>query len=106
MLRCVKACRSIVRFAIRSSRKNVIAGEPGDRAVQEIIRAVYDQFLTNKVVALHPKNGSMAQKIEALSPFIKNQIPLKGQLTVYVCKKHICAFPVTSAVQLKELLRR
>src|SRR3989338_6255426 len=78
-------------FAIGPSSEIVIAGGEEDSGVQEMIRAVYSRFLPSKVVAFHPKEESTAQKIEASSPFIKDQIALSGKPTAYVCENYICA---------------
>lgn len=91
-------------FAIGPSGEIVIAGGAEESGTQEMIRVVYSRFLPNKVVALHPTEGTMAKKIEALSPFIKDQIALGGQPTAYVCENYICAFPTTEVSQLKRLL--
>lgn len=93
-------------FAIGPSSEIVIAGDEGDSGVQEMIRAVYGQFLPNKVVAFHPKEGTMTKKIEKLSPFIEDQVALGSQPTVYVCKNYICALPTTDISKLRELLEK
>ncbi|MBI4394719.1 MAG: thioredoxin domain-containing protein [Candidatus Omnitrophica bacterium] len=91
-------------FAIGPSSEIVIAGGAAENGVQEMIRVVYSRFLPNKVVAFHPKEESVAQKIEKLSPFISDQIALGGQPTVYVCENYICALPTTDIVKLNALL--
>ncbi|MBI4358002.1 MAG: thioredoxin domain-containing protein [Candidatus Omnitrophica bacterium] len=93
-------------FAIGPSSEIVIAGDEGASGVQEMIRAVYSRFLPNKVVAFHPEEGETAQKIEALSPFITDQIALGGNPTAYVCENYICALPTTDIVKLNQLLTK
>jgi len=91
-------------FAIGPSREIVIAGESEEPDANEMIRAVYDKFLPNKVVALHPKEGTIAKQIETLSPFVKEQIAMGGKATVYVCKNYVCDLPTTEVSKLRKLL--
>jgi len=91
-------------FAIGPSREIVIAGEVEEPDTREMIRTVYDKFLPNKVVALHPKEGKIAKQIEALSPFVKEQIAMGGTATAYVCKNYVCDLPTTEVSKLRKLL--
>jgi len=90
-------------FALGPSCEIVIAGSPGDPGVQAMVRAVYQSFLPNKVVALHPA-GEEGRQIEALIPFLKEQTALEGKATAYLCRNYSCERPVTSADQLQKLL--
>lgn len=91
-------------FAFGPSREIVIAGESDDAGTRKMIGAVYDRFLPNKVVALHPEKGESVQKIEELSPFVKGQTALGGKPTAYVCKNYVCNFPTTDIAKLEQLL--
>lgn len=91
-------------FAIGPSREIVIAGEQEDSGTQKMIRTVYDRYLPNKVVALHPRESEAAKRIEALSPFIEKQTALGGKPTAYVCKNYVCDLPVTETSKLIGLL--
>ena len=93
-------------FALGPSREIVIAGDEGDSKMGEIIREVFGRFLPNKVVLLRPTKGESGRKIEALSPFIKSQLPLNGRPTVYVCKNYVCDLPVTEVGKLRDLLSK
>ncbi len=93
-------------FLVGPAREIVIAGDENDQKVKEMIHEIYSGFLPNKVVALHPSNESAAKKIEALSPFTKNQVPLGGKATVYVCKNYVCDLPTTEIGKLKQLLEK
>ena len=69
-------------------------------------REIYSQFLPNKVVAFHPLKGEEARKIEALSPFKKNQLSMDSKTTAYVCKNYVCDFPTTDISKFKKLLEK
>ncbi|MBI1953858.1 MAG: thioredoxin domain-containing protein [Candidatus Omnitrophica bacterium] len=90
-------------FALGPSKEIVIAGKEADPATQEMVRALYSTFLPNKVVALHP-SGPAGQAIEALVPFLKEQVALAGKPTAYVCQNYTCDLPVTTADDLRGLL--
>ena len=82
----------------------MVAGAESDPQTQAMIKEVYRRFLPNKVVALHPPEGQMAEKIRALTPFIENQLPVDGKPTAYVCKNYICDYPTTDLTELRKLL--
>jgi uncharacterized protein len=91
-------------FAIGPSREIVIAGNENDPTVQAMIRETYSRFMPNKVVILHPPEGTFSEMIEKLSPFLKNQNVINGKPTAYVCKNYVCNLPTTDLAKLKELL--
>ncbi|MBI1976076.1 MAG: thioredoxin domain-containing protein [Candidatus Omnitrophica bacterium] len=91
-------------FAVGPSQEIVIAGDAEDPGTGEMIRAVYRKFLPNKVVVLHPQREELASTIEALAPFVKEQVALSGKPTVYVCENYVCNLPVVDVVKLEELL--
>lgn len=92
-------------FVLGPSREIVIAGDETDPGTQAMIRAVYEEFLPNQVVMLHPSEIAKAKEIEVLSPFIKRQIMIEGKPTAYVCKNYICNFPTTDVEKFKESLK-
>lgn len=55
------------------------------------------------VLALQPADASSVQ-IEALIPFIKEQRPLQGKATAYICKNYVCNLPTTDVAKLISLL--
>ncbi len=91
-------------FALGPSREIVIAGDLNDTKAQEMIRLVFSRFLPNQAVLFHPLTPEVARQIEALSPFLKAQLPLEGRATAYVCENYICKLPVTGTEALEKLL--
>lgn len=96
----------VLDFAVGPSREIVIAGGENDSGTQSMIRETYSRFLPNKVIALHPPGGEKAKRIEALSPFIENQVSKDDKPTAYVCKNYVCDFPTTDVSKLRELLQK
>ncbi len=85
------------------SQEIVIAGNPEQPATQQMRRAVSARFLPRAILVLHP-TGNAGEAIEQLVPFVKNQQPLKGQPTAYVCQHHICNLPITDLEQFMTVL--
>ena len=91
-------------FALGPAQEIVIAGDPKSEATRTFLRALDSRFLPNTVRLLHPLEGREKSEIESLAPFAKNQLPVKGEPAVYVCKNHVCQFPVTEMKALEKLL--
>ena len=81
-----------VDFVLGPSYEVVLAGKD----VSALRRAVFAQFVPNKVVLRAPVN---------LAPYTKEQKPLRGRATAYVCTNYLCKLPVTDAAKVSELLR-
>lgn len=90
-------------FWLGPSQEIVIAGDPTAADTQQMLQAVYGRFLPRAVLAVHPV-GDAAQAVEALVPFIKDQRPLQGKATAYVCKNYVCNLPTTDSSKLASLL--
>ena len=91
-------------FALGPSKEIVIAGEPGYQETAAMINSVYKWFIPNKVVALRPPSGK-EEKIVELIPFLKEQAPLEGKPTAYICENYVCKFPATSTEKLQSILK-
>jgi len=90
-------------FRLGPSQEIVIAGDPGDPQTRRMIRAVHEKFLPRAVLALHPEDASAAQ-VEALVPFLKEQRPLGGKPTAYICQNYVCNLPTTDVEKMVSLL--
>ena len=90
-------------FWLGPSQEIVIAGDSDSADTQQMLRAVYGRFLPRAALAVHPV-GEAAQAVEALVPFIKEQRPLQGKATAYVCKNYVCNLPTTDVAKLISLL--
>lgn len=90
-------------FALGPSQEIVVAAEPEDSGVKPMLQEIFRPFIPNKVVAFHP-SGKGAEAIERLAPYLKEQKPLEGKPTVYVCQNYACNLPVTNPEELRTLL--
>ncbi len=84
-------------FELGSKTEVVIAGDPGDPATRDMIRAVHERFLPNTVLAIRPATGGA---IVSLIPYLEAQTALDGRPTAYVCRDYSCRFPVHDAEAL------
>src|SRR3989338_6215088 len=91
-------------FVLGPTREIVISGDAQDQKLPAAVHKIYSLFLPNKVVIFHPSKGEAVKRIEAISPFLKNQPPLSGALTIYVCKNYVCNLPTSELEKLSELL--
>ena len=93
-------------FAIGPSKEIVIVGEREAKDTKEMIRIIYERFIPNKVVAFRPPQKKEALGIVHLVPFLKEQLPLEGKATAYVCENYVCKLPVTTIEELQKLIKQ
>ena len=90
-------------FAVGPSREVVIAGKPGARDTEEMLRELGRLFLPNKVVILRPSDDTAGQ-IEAIAEYTKHQQGIDSKATAYVCRNYNCELPTTDPKKMVELL--
>jgi uncharacterized protein YyaL (SSP411 family) len=91
---------SALDFAFGPSKEIVIAGDSESQGTRQMIKAVYQRFMPNKVAVFYPADKQEAQKIQRLIPFLENLVPLENKATAYVCENYVCKLPVTSVEKL------
>ncbi len=74
-----------------------ILGPPADPRTRELVRAVYQGYLPNKIVV-------QAEGPDERLPLLAGRSLIDGQPTAYVCRNYACRQPVTSAEALREQL--
>jgi hypothetical protein len=92
-----------VDFLTGPAREIVIAGEPGDPAVKELLAAARKAFRPNQVVLFRPAGEN--PEIAKFAPFTAAQDAIGGKATAYVCENFACKLPVHTVPELEELLR-
>jgi uncharacterized protein len=79
-----------------------IIGAQNELTTKEMLAAVFNRYLPNKVVALaDPADASSAQAIQLLA----GRRQVDGKPTAYVCRNFYCEAPVTDAAQLAAQLQ-
>jgi hypothetical protein len=83
------------------AREIVIAGNAED--TKQMIELIRGKFLPDAVVVFH-NSGKGGAAIEAIIPFVKNQVAIGGKATAYVCENYACKKPVQTIGELEGLL--
>jgi uncharacterized protein YyaL (SSP411 family) len=92
-----------VDFAVGPTYELVLVGSPEAKDTQEMIQAVNERFIPNKVMVLLHKGEY--QRIAKLAPFTKDYTGINGNATAYVCSNHQCQLPTTDIKQMLSLLK-
>lgn len=88
-------------FALGPTKEIVIAGEPDMNDTKQILREIGKRFLPRKVLLLH----SMKDKsLEEIAKFVKEQNPINGRATAYICENYACKTPATDINTIIQLL--
>ncbi len=94
---------SAYMHAVGPSREIVISGDREARETKEMIEAVRTSFYPAKVILLKEK-GPKGRELEKLAPFTKENEPLEGKSTAYVCEGWNCEIPTTDPKALEDSL--
>jgi uncharacterized protein YyaL (SSP411 family) len=91
-----------VDFAAGPSHEVVISGVRGADDTRAMERALFREFVPNKVAVLRPTGD--ADAISKLVPYVKEQVALDEKATAYVCMNFACLAPTTSVETMLEAL--
>ena len=83
---------------LKQLQEIVIAGEPGDAAVEEFLAGLSSSFLPRTIVVMHPP-GEGKTAIERLAPHVSTQSQTDGRATFYVCENYACRLPTSDVTQ-------
>ena len=92
-----------IMFALNPTKEIVIAGNRTSKDTTEMIRVLNSNFVPQVVSLLNTGDEDMVKLLETV-PFIKEQKPLGGKATAYVCQNFACQSPVTDTKALERLL--
>jgi uncharacterized protein YyaL (SSP411 family) len=88
-------------FSLGPSKEIVVAGTPDAEGTKALLTAARRPYLPRALMALHPPNDGA---IEALVPFLKQQVMINNKPTAYVCENYVCKLPTNDPAKLAELL--
>jgi uncharacterized protein YyaL (SSP411 family) len=91
-------------FVLGPSYEVVIVGPAGSKETADMIRALFNPFIPNKVVVFRPTNQE-SPAIDSISPFVRNQVSLDGKATAHVCRNRTCLKPSTSIQEMMNMLK-
>jgi hypothetical protein len=84
-----------LEFYLNPTKEIVLLGDS-----EELKRAIWREYLPNKVVVLAGKAGENTDFI----PLLRDRGLIDGKATAYVCENFACQRPVTSADDLRNQL--
>ncbi len=88
-----------LQFHLADPREVVVAGEPGDPRTQALLAAVRLRFPWHHVSAVvHAGNR---EALGGMSPVFAGKEPIDGAPAAYVCRRGVCAAPVTDPAELR-----
>ncbi|MFX1509159.1 MAG: thioredoxin domain-containing protein [Promethearchaeota archaeon] len=92
-----------VDFAVGPTYELVLVANPEANDSQEMVKAITERFIPNKVMLLLPQREE--KRIAKLAPFTKDYTSISGKATAYVCSNHQCQLPTTDIQQMLVLLK-
>jgi uncharacterized protein YyaL (SSP411 family) len=92
-----------VEYAHGESYEIVIAGNPDEGDTQEMITAIRNQYIPNRVVLLRGTEHQ-SKEISRLAPFAKYFDAVRGKATAHVCINYNCKLPTNDTQQMLKLL--
>jgi uncharacterized protein YyaL (SSP411 family) len=94
---------SAVGFGIGPTYEVVVAGDPEAEDTMAMLRALWSEYIPNKVVVLRPPGES--PEITEVAEFTKPQASVNGAATAYVCRDYQCASPTSGVATMLERLK-
>ncbi len=93
-----------IDFMIGPTKEIVIVGDPKEETTKQMIEAIHQTYLPNKVVLVH-SDGPEKESAQKLAPFLKEMKPVDNKPTAYVCEQYACQTPITSLKELQGALK-
>ncbi|MFH1033486.1 MAG: thioredoxin domain-containing protein [Pseudomonadota bacterium] len=81
----------------------VLAGDPADPALKEMLRLAQAGFGPRRVLLLLA-DGPAGERVRALAPYTRGMGPVGGKPAAYLCTGHACQRPLTDPAELKAAL--
>jgi uncharacterized protein len=94
-----------LEFGLGPSREVVIAGRAASEDTRAMLRALRRPFLPGKVVVFRPA-GEEEPEISRMAAYTRDQKPVDGMATAFVCVNYHCELPYTDAGTMVERLTR
>lgn len=86
-------------FLLSTPKEIAIIGEIDDKRTEEILTALHNMYIPNKIVGLSEPSD------EDRLPLLTNKPQVDGNSTVYVCENFACQTPTSDVEEFVELLK-
>jgi len=93
-------------FALGPSQEIVLSAGKDDKYNEALLEEIFQRFIPSRIVLSRRETDKSTKELLQLAPFVKDQLPINGKTTVYLCENHVCQLPVHEAQQLKDLLNK
>ena len=80
-------------FIVGPTFEVVVAGKPGAPDTRAMLAALDRPYVPNKVMVLRP--ADRPDEVVELVPYARDQAPLGGDATAYICRNFACDLPTT-----------
>jgi len=90
-------------FRLGPTQEIIIAGNADKPDVKKMLKLIRSKFLPNAVVLLHEPDKADSTLYNTV-PFIKNQTPIEGKATAYICENYVCKKPVNNIGEFENLI--
>ncbi|MDI9395463.1 MAG: thioredoxin domain-containing protein [Euryarchaeota archaeon] len=93
---------SALDFRLGPSYEVIISGKPGAQDTGHMLEELWSYFVPNKVIIFRPDGEK--PEITDLAKYTKEQYPIEGKATAYVCKDYECQLPTTETIEMLKML--
>lgn len=91
---------SALDFGLGPTYQVVITGKHESQDTEHMLEELWAYFIPNKVLVFRPEGKD--PEITTLAKYAKEQVPIEGKATAYVCQNYQCQLPTT---EINEMLR-
>ena len=92
-----------VYFKIGPSYEVIIAGNSSAKDTEEMLKTIWKEFISNKVVILRPTENE-SPVIVNLAKFTQFMKMINGKATAYICLNYACKITTTDTRKMLDLL--
>ncbi|MDD3248367.1 MAG: thioredoxin domain-containing protein [Methanosarcina sp.] len=93
---------SALDFRLGSSYEVIISGKRESPDTVHMLEELWSYFVPNKVLVFRPAGEN--PEIADLAKYTKEQLPIEGKTTAYVCQNHACKLPTTETSDMLKML--
>lgn len=93
---------SALDFGLGPTYQVVIAGKRDSPDTGHMLEELWAYFIPNKVLVFRP--GGKDPEITNLATYTKEQVPIEGKATAYVCQNYECQLPTTEVDEMLRML--
>ncbi|MHC1756992.1 MAG: thioredoxin domain-containing protein [Methanosarcina sp.] len=89
-------------FRLGPSYEVIISGKPGAPDTGHMLEELWSYFVPSKVLIFRPEGEN--PEIADIAKYTKEQFPIEGKATAYVCQDYECQLPTTETSEMLRML--